>query len=74
MRAVVPNVIDPAKERERLERELKKLDKELGKLEKKLANPKFVEKAPAEVVEKSRQDATELKEKKAQLEAARARL
>ncbi|HJL46018.1 MAG TPA: valine--tRNA ligase, partial [Polyangiaceae bacterium LLY-WYZ-15_(1-7)] len=74
VRAVVPNVIDPAKERERLERELKKLDKELGKLEKKLANPKFVEKAPAEVVEKSRQDATELKEKKAQLEAARARL
>ncbi|MEO0323615.1 MAG: valine--tRNA ligase [Myxococcota bacterium] len=74
LRAAVPDVIDPAKERERLNRELKKLGKELDALEKKLANPKFVERAPAEVVEKSRGDAASLGERKAQLEAALAQL
>jgi len=74
LRAVVPGVIDPVKEKERLTRELKKLDKELASVSKKLANPKFVEKAPPEVVDRSRQDERELTEKKAQLEAALAKL
>ena len=73
LRAAVPDVIDPAKERERLGRELKKLGKELSALEKKLANPKFVERAPAEVVAKSRGEAASLSERKTQLEAALAR-
>ncbi|MBO6938720.1 MAG: valine--tRNA ligase [Deltaproteobacteria bacterium] len=70
----VPNVIDPAKERERLERQLGKVDKELTKLEKKLANDKFVSNAPAEVVEKVRAEATALADEKKGLDAALARL
>jgi len=68
--AAVPNVIDPQKERDRLERQLGKLDKELTKLEKKLANDKFVEKAPAEVVEKARTEAASLGAEKKRLETA----
>ena len=74
LRAVVPNVIDPDKERERLQRELKKLDKELTTVSKKLQNPSYVDKAPPEVVEKSRREQAELSEKKTQIEGALARL
>jgi valyl-tRNA synthetase len=70
VRAAVPDVIDTEKERDRLERDLKKLDKELGAVEKKLANPSFVERAPEAVVEKSRRDASQLREKRDRLEAA----
>ena len=72
--AAIPNVIDPVKERERLERALKKLDKELTGVSKKLANPKFVDKAPPEIVAKSKADESQLKARKAQLEDALARL
>ena len=72
--AAIPNVIDPAKERERLDRALKKLDKELTGVSRKLANPKFVEKAPPDVVTKSKEDEARLKARKAQLEDALARL
>ena len=72
--AAVPGVIDPVKERERLERQLGKLTKELTKLEKKLANPKFVEKAPEEVVAKVRAEAASLTDDKSRLEAALSRL
>ncbi|MCB9621122.1 MAG: valine--tRNA ligase [Sandaracinus sp.] len=74
VKGVVPDVIDPAKERERLQRELKKLTKELDVLTKKLANASFVDRAPAEVVEKARQDSTDLAAQKTQLEGALARL
>ena len=74
LRAVVPNVIDVDKERDRLGRELKKLEKELGALDKKLANPSFLERAPGEVVEASRQSKAALRDKREQLEAALARL
>jgi valyl-tRNA synthetase len=74
LRAVVPNVIDPAKERERLQRELKKVEKELSAVEKKLGNPSFVERAPADVVEKSKRDAANLRDKSNQLQSALARL
>ena len=50
----VQDVIDDAAERTRLEGQKKKLLKELGGLEKKLANPKFVERAPAAVVAEQR--------------------
>jgi valyl-tRNA synthetase len=70
VRAVVPAVIDTEKERDRLQRDLKKVEKELGVLETKLANPSFVERAPAAVVEKARQDASTLGEKRERLDAA----
>ena len=70
VRAVVPGVIDTEKERNRLERDLKKLEKELGAVEKKLTNPSFIDKAPAAVVEKSKRDASQLREKRERLEAA----
>jgi valyl-tRNA synthetase len=74
VKAVVPDVIDPQKERERLERELKKLGKDLDVLVKKLGNASFVDRAPADVVEKARQDRGDLEAQKAQLEGALARL
>ncbi|MGD8609205.1 MAG: valine--tRNA ligase [Myxococcales bacterium] len=70
VRAAVPGVIDAEKERDRLRRDLKKVEKELGAVEKKLANPSFVERAPQDVVEKSRQDASLLREKRERLQAA----
>jgi valyl-tRNA synthetase len=70
IRAVVPGVINTEKERDRLQRDIKKVEKEFGVLEKKLANPSFVERAPAAVVEKARRDASELGEKRERLEAA----
>ncbi len=48
-------VIDIAKERDRLAKELVKLDGEIGKIEKKLGNENFVSRAPAEVVEEQRE-------------------
>jgi len=72
--AAIPDVIDVDKERERIERALKKLDKELIGVTKKLSNPSFVDKAPPEVVAKSKTDEANLKARKAQLEDALARL
>jgi valyl-tRNA synthetase len=48
-------LIDFEKERERIARETEKLEKEGQKLEGQLANPQFVERAPAEKVEELRQ-------------------
>ena len=74
MRGVVPGVIDPVKERERLTRQLGKIEKDLGVLEKKLGNEKFVSGAPPEVVEQTKRDAAELAEKRDQMSAAIQRL
>jgi valyl-tRNA synthetase len=46
--------LDPAKERERLEREMASVAKDLEKSRAKLANADFVSRAPAAVVEKER--------------------
>jgi valyl-tRNA synthetase len=70
VRAVVPGVIDTEKERNRLQRDLKKVEKELGAVERKLANPSFLERAPEDVIEKSRRDASQLRERRERLEAA----
>ena len=48
------NLIDKDEEIARLSRELEKLDKEIQRLNGKLGNAGFVEKAPAEVVEKEK--------------------
>ncbi len=53
---VVPlaGVVDIDAEKLRLQKELKKTDKEIAFVEKKLGNPKFLERAPKDVVEKDR--------------------
>ncbi len=48
-------LIDPEKERSRLEKELEQTREELGRSERKLQNDGFVKKAPTEVVERERQ-------------------
>ena len=69
-------LVDVAAERGRLERALAKADKELARTRGKLGNPRFVERAPAEVVERERRleaEATDRREKlAAALEALRA--
>ncbi|MBT5869572.1 MAG: hypothetical protein HOH38_12110, partial [Nitrospinaceae bacterium] len=61
-------MMDFQEERNRVEKELKKIEKDLIFLTKKLSNPKFVEKAPAEVIEKDEGRKTTLSEKQAKLE------
>ncbi|MDD9938076.1 MAG: valine--tRNA ligase [Myxococcales bacterium] len=63
-------LVDKAKEEERIQRELKKVLKDLAAVEKKLGNPKFVERAPAEVVEQEKARLAELQEANVRLEAA----
>ncbi|MCX7633054.1 MAG: valine--tRNA ligase [Turneriella sp.] len=52
-------VVDIARERQRLEKELANLERGYGIAEAKLANPQFSERAPAEVVEAERQKLTD---------------
>jgi valyl-tRNA synthetase len=56
-------LIDFAQERARVTRDSEKLEKELQKLEAQLANPQFVERAPAEKVEELRQRAADIKQR-----------
>jgi valyl-tRNA synthetase len=67
-------VVDPAAVRERLARDLGKVEKELTGVEAKLSRPDFVAKAPGEVVEKERQRASALQERRATLERHLAQL
>jgi valyl-tRNA synthetase len=60
--------VDPAAVRERLERDLAKAEKELTGVEAKLGRADFVDKAPADVVEKERTRAAALTERRATLE------
>ncbi|MEE8377297.1 MAG: class I tRNA ligase family protein, partial [Candidatus Aminicenantaceae bacterium] len=53
-------VVDPDKERERLEKQRLKLEKESEKATARLANDNFVSKAPAEVVEAEKKKLSEL--------------
>jgi valyl-tRNA synthetase len=69
VRVPLTGVVDIAAETARIQKEMAKVDGDLAGIEKKLANPSFVEKAPAEVVEKDRARAEELREKKRKLEA-----
>ncbi len=61
-------LIDFARERARLWREKEKLEQEAGKLEAQLANPDFVERAPAEKVDQARAHVAELAQRKAALD------
>ncbi|MBN2207583.1 MAG: valine--tRNA ligase, partial [Candidatus Aminicenantes bacterium] len=62
-------LVDPAKERERLTAQRSKLADESRKIEAKLANPGFVERAPAEVVAKERRRLADLSAQIAQVDA-----
>jgi len=46
--------VDVAAEKARLDKEIGRIDKEIAQLDKKLGNQKFIERAPAEVIEKQR--------------------
>ncbi|MFO7728255.1 MAG: valine--tRNA ligase [Desulfonatronovibrio sp.] len=66
--------VDIEGELNRLDKELGKLDRDLGIVAKKLANPGFLNNAPAEVVSKEKARAAELDEKKEKLGSLRKRL
>ncbi len=55
-------LVDLAKEKERLQKEKEKWEKEIARLGGKLANPGFVQKAPAAVVEEERRKLEKYKE------------
>jgi valyl-tRNA synthetase len=61
-------VLDPEKERERLERRRAKLAGQLDQSRRKLADERFVSRAPAEVVETERQRARDVEAELARLE------
>ncbi|MEJ8474357.1 valine--tRNA ligase [Roseibium algae] len=67
-------VIDHGAEKARLEKDAGKLQAEITKIEKKLTNPKFVEKAPDEVVAGEREKVTEAKGKLEKIQVALGRL
>jgi valyl-tRNA synthetase len=56
-------LIDKNAELTRLTKEITKLEKDIAFFESKLSNPKFVESAPKEIVEKEKQKLTEAREK-----------
>jgi valyl-tRNA synthetase len=62
-------LIDKEAELARLDKEIQKLQKELPRLEGKLENPAFVDKAPADVVDKERAKLAELRARLLSLEA-----
>jgi valyl-tRNA synthetase len=74
VRVGLEGAIDLAAESARIDKEIAKLDQDLAGILKKLENPSFVAKAPAEVVEKDRTRAEELREKRGKLQAHRAML
>ncbi|WP_084399989.1 valine--tRNA ligase [Henriciella aquimarina] len=68
------DVIDPAAEIARLDKEMGKLQKDITGTEKKLANENFVAKAPPEIVEENRERVTEWTATLAKLSSAREQL
>ncbi|MBI2353412.1 MAG: valine--tRNA ligase [Deltaproteobacteria bacterium] len=70
VRIFVPlkGVVDVAAEEERLLKEIAKIGKEIEQFSKKLENPAFVDRAPADIVEKERQKLAEVTAKRAVLE------
>jgi valyl-tRNA synthetase len=63
-------VVDVAAERARLDKEIRKVAETVGFLEGKLGRADFVERAPAEIVEKERQRLREQQELRQKLEAS----
>ncbi|WP_417668913.1 valine--tRNA ligase [Roseibium sp.] len=67
-------VIDLGAEKARLTKDAGKLEGEITKIEKKLGNPKFVEKAPQEVVDGEKEKVAEAKAKLDKIQVALGRL
>jgi valyl-tRNA synthetase len=61
-------LIDFAQERQRLQREVDKLSTEAARLEGQLANPQFVERAPAEKVDELRARLVDIAQRNAALQ------
>jgi valyl-tRNA synthetase len=70
----VGNIIDVAREKARLSKEIGRLDEELAKITAKLANPSFLAKARAEVVEEQREREADVSRDRDRLKAAYDRL
>jgi valyl-tRNA synthetase len=62
--------IDVAAERKRLEKERENITKQIGSIDNKLANKNFVDKAPAEVVDRERTKLAELRGQLSSVETA----
>ncbi|HZD19406.1 MAG TPA: hypothetical protein VE325_01935, partial [Burkholderiales bacterium] len=60
--------VDPAAEAERISREMSRVSGEVAKCKAKLANPSFVERAPAQVVEQERKRLSDFEELAAKLQ------
>jgi len=67
----IGEALDLPKERERIAKEVEQTEKELSSIQARLANPQFLEKAAAAVVEKARAQAVELEERREKLLARR---
>jgi valyl-tRNA synthetase len=67
-------LIDVAKEKARLSKELGKVEGEIAKIEKKLGNADFVAKAPPEVIDEQRERLAEAEQSQRQLKGALERL
>jgi valyl-tRNA synthetase len=67
--ASLEGIIDFAKERQRLTKEIAKVDQELAGVSKKLNNENFLSKAPADIVAKVKDKHAGLEEKKQKIEA-----
>ena len=63
-------LIDPEKERQRLEKQNEKLTKEILKLSARLEAKGFVDKAPAAVVEKAKSELAELEDQASKVKAS----
>jgi valyl-tRNA synthetase len=66
--------VDPAAERDRLDKEIAKVESELQTVESKLQNKSFVDRAPSVVVEEHRQRQKKFREQLAKLKQARNQL
>jgi valyl-tRNA synthetase len=67
-------VIDLEQERQRLDKELARMEVEIARFDQKLANPRFLDRAPFEVVEEQRLRRAEAEQTLQKLRAARARI
>ncbi len=70
----IDGLIDVEEELRRLEKQIAEADGAAAGLEKKLANPSFVERAPAEIVEKDRARLRETRERTAKLRESAGRI
>lgn len=70
----VAGLIDPQKERARLEKQKQNLEKQVGGIESKLGNEKFTSRAPAEVVENEKRRLAEFKAELERIDANLAEL